>query len=223
MGHRTLFRTAVLCLLSAAVALGDDRGYQGQDWGNDHANRDNSGFPEPRYQMGLGLGYRIDDLDSYDYTPTFKLQIVDYLSKELALTGLVTYTNHTRLEDEISYRSVAFGLGVRLQPPRRTLLPHVEAGLWVPHYSGIRRGRRYDDWQTGFRLGVGYSIEVGKRHYLDLTLAQVLNHIFTTEDMVLTIGSAPCPQGDDCGLYYRSPPDGAYNATSLEATFRFGL
>jgi len=178
----------------------------------------------PRYQLGFGLGYRLDALEKETYTPTFQARFFRYFSSELALVGTLEYNNLSRLKYETSFRTAAFGLGVRVEPPFRTLLPMVELGFWIPYYWGTSRGWDIHAWGPGLKVGAGYRVGLGKGMTCDLTISQVLNHVRDEVEVISPASLAPCPEGVDCEhAYYSGPPDDVYNATAIELLLRFGL
>ena len=178
----------------------------------------------PRYQLGFGLGYRLDAFEKETYTPTVQARFFRYFSSEVAFVGTFAYNNLQRLKYETSFRTAAFGLGVRVEPPFHTLLPMVEAGFWFPYYWGTSRGWDIHAWGPGLRVGAGYRLGLGRGMTCDITISQVLNHTRSDVEIASPALDAPCPEGVDCDhAYYSGAPDEVYNSTAIELLLRFRL
>jgi len=203
--------------LAATTALGVEKVSDNRWIDGDNEER---GRSFSRNRVGLGLGFRIDDLEYFTYTPTYQGRFFRYLNPSFALVGTLEYNNYSKFSSRISVSSAAFGAGVRYETSARRLAPLVEAGIWIPHYWGTSYGWKLHDWGPGLRLAVGCAVNLGREVALDLSLSQILNHI--NSDIEARLPGAPCPPGVICD-YYDGAPDGAYNASALEALIRIGL
>lgn len=214
------FLTAATLLLLALV-VSDAKGQS-----DDEFDTGDKVLSVPRYQIGFGLGYRIDEADEETLTPSFQGRFFRYFSSELALVGTLEFNNLTRIKNGTSFRTAALGVGIRAEPPVRKLLPMVELGFWFPYYWGTYRGWDIHDWGPGLRVGAGYRLGLGRGLVCEVNLSQILNHVRTDYTVASPSADAPCPPGVDCDYDYShrgSPPDGAYNATAVELLLRLAL
>lgn len=179
--------------------------------------------PQPKFQLGLRLDYRLDDRDRNDYTPGGGVRFFYNFHLLTSLTVGFIYNNHTRESEQTSFRTLAIDFGFRFRSPEKIVSPIFEAGYVVPVYWGITNGRRYRDTKLGVRFGVGLSFNLSRTSVLDLTVSQTLNYLGHgyNEVMMPPLDDAPCPIGSDCTSYRN--PESAYNAARLEMLFRFEL
>jgi hypothetical protein len=179
---------------------------------------------EPRYQIGLQVSYRIDDLDQYDYTPAAGAQFLYHFHNVVALVGGFSFNGETRLNQSTSFRTFGLQAGFRFRSPEKLFTPILEIGLAAPTFWGETNGRTYTETKAGVRFAAGISFSMGESYALDLSVSQILNHVNTYDVMVMGANNAaPCPIGQDCGSFTPRNPIGAYNAARFEMLFRLGL
>jgi hypothetical protein len=206
------FVISALVLCSGSIdALADDQFEQGF-----------TARQEPAYQIGVRLGYRIDNLQDNDYSTIAGGRFMYFASDHLALTLGGLYSNHTEPNDRVSFRSLTWESSLRLYVPRKQITPFFEAGFCSTRYWGINRGRRYTDFRPGLRLGFGLSVLLGGDHSLDIGINQVFNHITQYAVPGSFASVAPCGPGVDCDFVAPVPGE-AYNESTVELTYRFGL
>ena len=183
---------------------------------------DGRGGPEPRYQIGLRLSYRIDELSTNQYTPTGGARFLYYPARWVAFSFGLSYNSHAKLSERSSTKSMMADYSVRFCSPEKRVSPFAEFGYAAPTYWVIDNGYRWTVSDHGLRAAAGLSFHLGRRHSLDLTVSQLFNHAAEYVVVLDAFAPAPCPPGVDCGSF-ASVPDDTYNEANLELMYRVGL
>ncbi|MEW5795469.1 MAG: hypothetical protein AB1772_03825 [Candidatus Zixiibacteriota bacterium] len=175
---------------------------------------------EPPLQIGIGIDFRVDDLDRYTYVPSVAGRVYYFFHPIVALRAGVAHNSVTRLGKSASFHTVAFDLGLHINARVRVVIPYLETGFWLPIHWGTNTGREFSGFRPGLRFAVGISVGVTTDVALDFSLAQVLNHISVPRDHVVLL--PPSPHEFIVGPY--SPePEGEYNPAIAEFVVRIGL
>ena len=131
---------------------------------------------EPVYQVGMMVGFRLDDLNKYTYVPSIGGNFYYFFHPMVALHGGLRYNSLTRLDPGTSYHTVVGDVGLRVNTNQAQVVPFLETGFSFPYHWGVNRGYEYVDFHPGVRIGAGLAWRVSKTLAFDLSVIQTVNH-----------------------------------------------
>ena len=184
----------------------------------------------PDHEFALGVGVRVDSEAEVDADPMIRFKYFRYIGEKTALVSQLGYSHRTEFGWGSDASTVAFGIGIRLEPPsaidswERYFLPFVEFLYSVHRYSGNLEAQSYAETRTGIGFSVGISFRIDKTSRMDIGVEQVFNNA----------GSRPvyAPEAlpDDYGDYpvfvdWMGGPDAydLYNPAVVFIQYRFEL
>jgi hypothetical protein len=187
-----------------------------EDFSTEFRGDDPSAGSGPKWSVGVGTDYRLDDPEYHDYVPSECVQLYYRLASTLHLRLGFLHNSLTRLSSETCYHTVAADLGLRFHFDHSWATPYIESGFWMPYYWGVDDGHKYDDYHPGLRVAAGLSFRLSSSVRLNMGCSQVLNYI--RQDYIVATPIPPIGGG----YYFRDAPTGAYNEARFEAGICFG-
>ncbi|MBU0984971.1 MAG: hypothetical protein KKA42_13945 [candidate division Zixibacteria bacterium] len=208
--------TSLLSVLLIAIVGG---GAQARDY----FAFDPPSHPEPRTQIAVGLGMRLDSRQQLSPQADLTVQLIRFVHKDLAVKAEGHFNNRISFGRNAQATSYLVGTGLRLQAEPRLFTPFAETDVSIQWIRGESNGYEVRSAAFGLGVGVGLSIRADKRNRFDVGIHQVLNR-FGMNDYVIT--GPPLPD-DDFPDYWRGfggpDVDDLFNPAQFYFRYRLAL
>ncbi|MCB2201861.1 porin family protein [bacterium] len=175
--------------------------------------------PASRFEVGLGLGGRLDNDRTIDRGFSMYGALLYRLHPCIAAQGGLGYEDIGFKDDTRSGSSVTLDLLVRAETNQHVITPYFQAGIGYRHNSYQGRDYEVSDNRLGAVLGVGMALTFSDRLALDIGVRQELHEVSFSE----TTGYATPAPGDPALDRSHSVPDVMHNASLVTIQLRHRL
>ena len=217
-------RYVLLSLMVPALSLLATSGAYAVDdrWGDNAFERRQP--TEPRYQVAMGWGHRIDGEEDLDASGTLTGDFFVFVSDAVAWKMGLQYNNYTRRR-MVSARYWSFSFGPRFQVKSRLVSPFAEFQLGIHRYEGHIEDRALETTKGGLALAGGLSLSLGDHGFIDVAVRLQINHV---EEQVMAVQPGVLPPDDQSFVWQWGPlwqnyENSLYNPATLEVHYRLGL